>query len=170
MNFRIKKPQQLQPLQTPSDYLAAIFSSLGVGYLPWASGTLGSLLALILWIPFASQPFSVRVFALLLVIIFGTLAAHRAIRFWGEDPSQVIIDEVGGMWLTLLFVSGQPICFWLLDFILFRWFDVWKPPPIRELEQLRGGIGIMIDDLVAGLYALIVSTFIQIILRGLALL
>lgn len=165
-----KTSQQRQPISTATEKVYVALATLGVGFLPKASGTFGSLIALLLWIPLSSQTLMVRGFALIFVIVLGTYVAQRCIRFWGEDPSQVIIDEVAGMWLTLFYIHGKPIGIWIIAFVLFRSFDILKPSPIRQLEKLHGGIGIMIDDLIAGLYALFTLTFIELILRGAELL
>jgi len=83
----------------------------------------------------------------------GIWAAGRVAQAEGrEDPQIVVIDEVLGQWVTLL---GTSIWNWksfLAAFVLFRLFDIWKPPPARQSEALRGGLGIVADDLIAGLY------------------
>ena len=91
---------------------------------------------------------------LLLVVIVGTWAAHRAERvIGGKDPGAIVIDEVAGMTLS---VVAFPLTTEVLaaGLALFRVFDVVKPPPARESQRIRGGVGVMIDDLIAGLYAL----------------
>ncbi|MDX6574441.1 MAG: phosphatidylglycerophosphatase [Blastocatellia bacterium] len=169
--------------KTAGDYLALAIATCGVGYFPIAPGTMGSLvgvgLYLSLWAasgavletnPFATKltllHLSTPQMALMLVVIFmvtmaGIWAATRAERlFRKEDPSEVVIDEVAGQMIALL--SGP---FWLhtwwsifTAFLLFRAFDIWKPYPIRKLEDLETGLGIMADDLAAGAYALIVNS------------
>jgi phosphatidylglycerophosphatase A len=169
--------------KTAGDYLALAVSTCGVGYFPIAPGTMGSLvgvgLYLSLWAASASvletNAFARKVtllhiwtpqMAFMLVVIFlvtiaGIWAATRAERlFRKEDPSEVVIDEVAGQMIALL--SGP---FWLhtwwsifTAFLLFRAFDIWKPYPIRKLEDLETGLGIMADDLAAGAYALIVNS------------
>lgn len=160
-----KSPILIRRIQGWNDWFCAGFASLGVGLFPKASGTIGSLLALLLWIPLSTQSLSIRVLALVFVIVVGTIAAHQCIRFWGQDPSQVIIDEVAGMWLTLLFIPPI-LSLWIIGFVLFRLFDILKPTPIREVENLKGGVGVMMDDLIAGLYALLLLTVFHVILKG----
>ena len=121
-----------------------------------APGTAGSALAvLILWL----VPFSrVGVFVFLVVVtLVGTWAAHRAERVLGgaKDPGVIVIDEVAGMTLAVApFALTLPVL--AVGFVLFRVFDVLKPFPARSSQHAVGGIGIMVDDLIAGLYALIV--------------
>ena len=126
----------------------------GIGYCPVAPGTAASLFALLLvW----ALPFSWRGLALVLlaVTVLGAWAATRAERLFGaRDPSRVVIDEIAGMWLSVLTL---PRSLWplLAAFLLFRLFDIVKPFPIRQSENLSGGLGIMLDDLIAGVYTLL---------------
>jgi phosphatidylglycerophosphatase A len=121
-----------------------------------ASGTFGSLWA-IGWIWLARElsapwPFGAPVLALSFVFIIGVWSAGRAETAFGHDSSKIIIDEMLGMWVALLFMP------WRGDtvagaFLLFRLFDIIKPFPIRRLERVPGGWGIMLDDLAAGICA-----------------
>lgn len=121
-----------------------------------APGTAGSAVAvLVLWfVPF-SRP-GVFVF-LVAVTLVGTWAAHRAERLLGgaKDPGAIVIDEVAGMTLTVAPFALTPAVL-VVGFILFRIFDVTKPFPARASQRVPGGIGVMVDDLIAGLYALLV--------------
>jgi phosphatidylglycerophosphatase A len=93
---------------------------------------------------------------LVAVILAGTWAAHRAERLLGtKDPGAIVIDEVAGMTLTVAPFALTPAVL-LVGFVLFRIFDVTKPFPARGSQRFVGGIGVMLDDLIAGLYALIV--------------
>ena len=119
-----------------------------------APGTAGSLVALVaLWlIPFSS--FSL-VLTLVFVILLGVWASGRAERLLGrKDPGHVVIDEVAGMMLSVLTLPRTPMVL-LAAFALFRLFDIVKPFPARESQNFRGGIGVMLDDLVAGAYTLV---------------
>ena len=91
---------------------------------------------------------------LVLVVVIGTWAAHRAERvIGGKDPGAIVIDEVAGMTLSVIAFPLTPEVL-AAGLALFRVFDVIKPPPARESQRIKGGVGVMIDDLIAGLYAL----------------
>ncbi|MEK7445921.1 MAG: phosphatidylglycerophosphatase A [candidate division NC10 bacterium] len=126
----------------------------GAGYAPVASGTVGSAVTLVaLWlIPFTPRGL---LFTLVVVTAVGIWAAGRVERILGrKDPGVIVIDEVAGMMLSVLFLPRTlPVL--ITAFLLFRLFDIWKPFPARESQDLRGGLGVMVDDLIAGGYALI---------------
>ncbi len=125
----------------------------GAGLFPVAPGTFGSLVAVPLVL--VLHYLGVWCGAFFLAILTGAAlwASDRTRRLLGQDdPKEVVIDEVAGFLLTMLFLP----CSWLalcLGFFLFRFFDILKPYPIRHAERLRGGFGIVLDDLLAGLYA-----------------
>jgi len=126
----------------------------GVGYAPVAPGTVASALTVVLLALLSPSP-AARLVFLLVVIVVGTWAAHDAERSLGEkDPGAIVIDEVAGMALSVLTPPLTPLVV-LAGFLLFRVFDIVKPYPANALQRLRGGVGVMIDDLVAGLYALL---------------
>ena len=143
----------------PSDKLATALATLGpIGHFPKAPGTWGSLASIVaapwLFLPF---PLWGRIAILIGVLLIGTWACSRAEIVMGKkDPGCVIIDELFGQWLTLLFFSAMPIWYLAVAFVLFRLFDIFKPWPVKWAETaFPGGLGVMIDDGVAGLYALI---------------
>ncbi len=136
----------------------------GAGYAPVAPGTVGSLVAVaILWlVPFSRAWLAVFLAA---VTIAGTWAAHHAERSFGvKDPGQIVIDEVAGMTLSVLAAPLTPAAL-ALAFVLFRVFDVVKPFPARASQRLPGGFGVMVDDLIAGLYALAVLALVRAVAR-----
>jgi phosphatidylglycerophosphatase A len=143
------------PRLSPLDRLAfALATCGGAGYAPVASGTVGSAVALVLlWlIPFT--PLAL-VWATVAVTLVGVWAGGRVERAVGQkDPGIIVIDEVAGMALSVLFLP-RTIPVLLVAFFLFRLFDVWKPFPARESQALTGGLGVMVDDLIAGVYALV---------------
>ena len=133
----------------------------GVGYSPVAPGTVGSLAGLLVYLPlrWTGSP-AVELLAIVVIFVVGALASTAAERHFGLiDPGPIVIDEVLGMLVTLALlpvsVTGA-----LVGFVLFRVFDVIKPPPCNHLEALPGGWGVMSDDLMAAIYA-------QLTLRGL---
>ena len=132
-----------------------IATAFGAGYSPVAPGTAGSAVALlILWlVPFSRTGLIMYCVAVTLV---GTWAAHVFERSLAtKDPGAIVIDEVAGMTLSVL-VLPLTVPVLLAGFVLFRIFDVVKPFPANRLQALPGGIGVMIDDVIAGIYALVV--------------
>jgi len=128
-------------------------TAAGAGYAPFAPGTAGSLVGLLLFWPLSRLPFPGQVGATVALFLVGTLAAtHVAARLGLEDPGIVVVDEVVGQWVSLLLLPLTPVTV-VLGFLLFRVLDVVKPWPARDLERLPGGWGIMADDLMAGIYA-----------------
>lgn len=139
----------------------------GTGYLRPGPGTWGSAVTVVLWGALAhSRPSSQRtplvIGLAVLVIVIGIAAATQVCRASGKkDPQFVVIDEVAGQLIALVAVPLAWQTF-LTSFILFRAFDIIKPPPVRQLESLPEGSGIVLDDVAAGIYALLVM---QILLR-----
>jgi phosphatidylglycerophosphatase A len=131
-----------------------------IGYVPKGPGTAGSLGALaIAWGLHAYLNTSGAGIALLglLLIAPAIWAAGRMAKDTGsKDPQIVVIDEVVGQWITLAGASTLNWKSWLGAFLLFRAFDIWKPAPVRQLEKLQGGAGIVLDDAMAGIYAALV--------------
>ncbi|HEY7170664.1 MAG TPA: phosphatidylglycerophosphatase A [Vicinamibacterales bacterium] len=140
----------------------ALATTLGVGFVPWAPGTFGSAAGLVLWWLLPSSAI-VQAAAIVIVFVLGAWSGSVAERhFRASDPAQVVIDEVMGMWITLLLnpVGWQGA---VIGFLLFRLFDVIKPYPANRLERLRGGVGVMADDGMAAVYANIVLRVIMIV-------
>ena len=146
------------------DRLALLIATVfGAGYSPIAPGTAGSAVAvLVLWlVPFSRVGLGIF---LVVVVVVGTWAAHVAERQLGDkDPGAIVIDEVAGMTLSVIAFPLTPGVLFA-GFVLFRVFDVVKPPPAHASQRLTGGVGVMIDDLIAGLYALVVLALSRIVL------
>jgi phosphatidylglycerophosphatase A len=137
-------------------------SGFGSGKLPIAPGTWGAAVALVMIYPFAHwqilTPSVFTLFLSLLIVLFtwiGVKACDALEDEWGEDPKKVVIDEMIGVWIAIL---GHPLSIsnFIAAFILFRFFDIAKPLGIRQLENIKGGWGVMLDDVLAGVYANIV--------------
>ena len=134
-----------------------------LGYVPKGPGTAGSLgaLALAWWlhmyegIPAAGF----AVYALLLLAPASWAAGRVADDIGKKDPQIVVIDELVGQWIALGGASTLNWKSWIAAFALFRVFDIWKPPPVRQLERVSGGAGIVLDDVMAGIYAALVLYF-----------
>jgi phosphatidylglycerophosphatase A len=131
--------------------LASVF---GAGYAPVASGTVGSFVTVVaIWL-LPLTPLRIAV-ALVVVILVGIWAGSRVERVLGKkDPGVIVIDEVAGMLLSVILLP-RTIPVLITAFLLFRLFDIWKPFPARESQALTGGVGVMVDDLIAGVYTLI---------------
>ena len=135
-----------------------IASGFGSGFSPFAPGTAGALVAVIIWtVLFYVIPFNILlVVTSLLIVLFtaaGIWTADKLESEWGKDPSKVVVDEMVGVWIALLAVPVGNVWYILFAFLLFRFFDIFKPLGIRKMEQLEGGIGVMADDILAGIYS-----------------
>ena len=133
-----------------------IASGFGSGFSPFAPGTAGALVAVIIWtVLFYVIPFNILlVVTSLLIVLFtaaGIWSADKLESEWGKDPSKVVVDEMVGVWIALLAVPVGNVWYILFAFLLFRFFDIFKPLGIRKMEQLEGGIGVMADDILAGI-------------------
>lgn len=137
--------------------LAFAFATAGgLGYAPVAPGTAGSLGAVVVFI--LARNVALAHPALFALIIAGTaatgvFAARAVMRAEGvEDPGKVVVDEVAGQWIALFLLPfSWPLV--IAGFLLFRLFDIWKPFPVRQSERLGNGVGVMLDDILAGIYA-----------------
>jgi phosphatidylglycerophosphatase A len=140
--------------------LAWLFATcFGCGFSPFAPGTAGSLAAILI-----AWPLSLLGFDRLHFLVLAFALLYPAIKAAGvvstltgrKDPQVVVIDEVLGQWLTLAGALRFDLLTFAMAFALFRLFDIWKPPPIRLIEQIPGGAGIVLDDMMAGAYAALV--------------
>ena len=134
-----------------------------LGKLPIAPGTWGSMGALILWL-FLPITISVLLSVILLLFVLGVYSSHKVAKYMQvHDPSEVVIDEVVGMGISL-FMLPHSYGLYLLAFIVFRIFDILKPSFIYQVQNLPGGWGIMLDDVLAGLFTLAIVSGIASIL------
>jgi phosphatidylglycerophosphatase A len=137
----------------PLSYLISTFFYLGK--LPKAPGTWGSLGALLVW-SFIPESLFFRFILLSLTLIIGFIACENTLKESDDpDPSFIVIDEVVGLWITLLFVP-KTIFLFILGFLLFRLFDILKPSFIYSVQFLKGSWGVMLDDILAGVLSLLV--------------
>lgn len=142
------------------------------GYSPFAPGTMGALVATIMWIVASIwMDFCPLQIATAVCVVLFTLASiapiNRLEKAWGEDPSRVVVDEMVGVWICLLAVPQTALFstqYWIyaaLAFALFRLFDIWKPLGVRKMESIGGGWGVMMDDILAGVYGAIVILVVR---------
>lgn len=143
-----------------NQYKISLFSKLVAtgffsGYIPIAPGTAGSLVAVLIYWVFLRSNFQILI-ALLIFFVLGIFTSSRFEQRDGHDPKIVVVDEIVGMWLSLLFIEKK-ILNVFIAFLVFRAMDVIKPPPARGFDRMKGGFGIMMDDVVAGIYANILT-------------
>jgi phosphatidylglycerophosphatase A len=143
-----------------------IATGAGSGYCPKVPGTAGAAFATIIWwilslFLFPQTLFITTLFLVILFTVLGVWSSGVMESVWGEDPSRVVVDEMVGVWIPLLIVKDGNIYYTLAAFVLFRLFDIFKPLGIRKMEDIKGGWGIMMDDIVAGIYSLILLAGLQ---------
>ena len=136
------------------DKIALILSIwFGIGLLPGIPGTLGTAGAIPLYLLGDFLGPKYQLFFLLIIIIGAIWASHRTQSILGKvDPGEIVIDEVAGFLITIILIPFT----WrnlIAGFFLFRFFDILKPFPIKKLEKIKGGFGVVLDDLLAGVYA-----------------
>ncbi len=132
----------------------------GIGYSPWAPGTMGSLAALAFWLILPTETASREVLGISVVSVLGILSSGRfSARLGIVDPGIIVVDEFVGQFISLLWTEHD-IIHGLTAFLFFRILDIFKLGPIRWAEQLPGGVGIMADDMLAGLLAGVLTSVI----------
>ncbi|RJQ56514.1 MAG: phosphatidylglycerophosphatase A [Nitrospiraceae bacterium] len=143
----MKKNSGLWPL------LFKYIATLGfIGYLPYAPGSFGSAAGFLV-ILFLKPEDSGLLITSLFVFALGWYASHKAEKSLGKDSGHIVIDELCGYFISVLFVP-KSTGYLLAAFLLFRLFDILKPPPVRNVERaVSGGAGVMLDDVMAGIYA-----------------
>jgi len=142
-----------------------IASGLGTGYAPFAPGTAGSILGIVLFYLFNYilnglniEPWLIlllNLFAIIFVLLLGVYSIKQVHKTWKHDASEIVIDEITGVWIA---VYAMPLewQYYLYALILFRFFDIVKPLYIRRLDNMGGDWGVMLDDVLAGIYSLLI--------------
>ncbi len=140
-----------------SRFFLLIATGFGVGYSPIAPGTLGTLVALPIYYFLSEIPSPLYEITLVGFFFVSVWISENAERFFGKkDDQRIVIDEIIGFLITMFWIP-KTVPFIIIGFFLFRFFDILKPFPIRHLEKrLKGGYGVVLDDVVAGAYANIV--------------
>ena len=144
-------------------YFVTLF---GIGFIPLAPGTFGSLFSILIWYVFIDL-FSIFYFIILFLFIFSVSFYITDIyldNYKKKDPSEVIVDEFLGQSIPLLFIVNFNVYEVLIAFVTFRFFDIYKIYPINKMEDLKGSYGVILDDIVAGIYSLIVLMLYKILI------
>ena len=144
-------------------YFATLF---GIGFIPLAPGTFGSLFAIFIWYVFIDL-FSIFYFITLFLFVLSVsfyLTDIYLDNYKKKDPSEVIVDEFLGQSIPLLFIVNFNIYEVLIAFVTFRFFDIYKIYPINKIEDLKGSYGVILDDIVAGIYSLIILMLYKILI------
>jgi phosphatidylglycerophosphatase A len=131
-----------------------VATGFGSGYAPIAPGTAGSLLALVFYLIIPLTPWWWLVIVIIMTFI-GIISSTYVERYTKKDPGIVVIDEMAGQWLSLLFLP-RSLQIFIAAFFIFRILDIIKPFPADRSQKLQGGLGIMLDDLIAGIYTNII--------------
>lgn len=139
---------------------AFVATGFGSGYWSWGPGTAGALVATGMWFLLGrvvTEPVLIITTAVAIVAatVVGTWTTNQLEPVWGEDPSKVVIDEMIGVWIPLLVCPLGSWQYALAAFVLFRFFDILKPLGIRSLDLRHGGFWVMADDILAGIYSMI---------------
>jgi phosphatidylglycerophosphatase A len=160
-----KSTNPMAIVKTKTDWAAVILATAGgAGFAPKAPGTAGSIVGVLIYLLIEALHLSAYyLHAIIFFFIVGIWASSRVEHLWGHDSQRIVIDEVIGQMITFGIAAGryQLSAFYvILGFGLFRLFDIAKPFPIRRLERFKGGLGVVADDVGAGIYALAVLTLV----------
>jgi len=138
-------------------FILLLATGFGVGYSPVAPGTLGTLVAVLIYYFLSEVPSPIYEITLIGFFFLSVWISENAEIFFGKkDDQRIVIDEIMGFLITMLWVP-KTTAFIIVGFLLFRFFDILKPFPVRHLEKkLKGGYGVVLDDVMAGVYANII--------------
>lgn len=133
--------------------ISSVLATIGpIGHVPKGGGSIAAVFTVLCWYFFMNDDFIVQTFATVIVFFVGVWVSNNLEKHWGKDSNKIVIDEVLGMMVALLFlpISVEVV---VIGFILFRFFDITKVLGIRKTEQLHKGWGVMVDDLLAGIFS-----------------
>ncbi len=130
-------------------------SGFYTGYSPVASGTVGSFAALLIYYIPGFENLYIILPITFIFFIYGVYIGNKFEKVYGKDPSQCTIDEVVGTWISLILLP-KTVLISLIAFFIWRILDIIKPQPARKMEKMQGGLGIMLDDVVSGIYTLLI--------------
>jgi phosphatidylglycerophosphatase A len=138
-------------------------SAFGAGYIKYAPGTFGTLVGLVLWVLFVPVDYDLQFYCVISMLLISIVISSLAEKIYNiKDDQRIVIDEVAGIWVTLAFLP-KTFIFLFLGFILFRLFDIKKPWIIYKMQNLKGGLGITVDDILAGIFANFILQIINLI-------
>jgi phosphatidylglycerophosphatase A len=153
---RLDAQQHRALLSSPAGWIACGFGS---GLSPWAPGTAGSLAALVPWLALRELAWPVCLSVVVLAFVVGVWASTVVVaKLQVDDPGFIVWDEFVGQWISLfpLLWLSRDLRWMVAAFAMFRLFDVWKPWPISWADRhVKGGLGVMLDDVIAGIFAAI---------------
>ncbi|MBS3905525.1 MAG: phosphatidylglycerophosphatase A [Syntrophaceae bacterium] len=141
-------------------FIVILATGFGAGYSPIAPGTLGTLLAIPIYYFLSEMSFPLYELTLITFFFLSCWISGQAQQYFGKkDDQRIVIDEMMGFFVAMLWVPQTPL-FILVGFILFRFFDILKPFPIRRFEKVGGGFGVVLDDVMAGIFANVILRLI----------
>jgi phosphatidylglycerophosphatase A len=145
--------------------IVIFFSSVfWLGYIKYASGTFGSLAGVLFWALFVPDIYILQIFVLVAIFIISVLFSSLAENIYNKnDDRRIVIDEVAGVWVSVAFLP-KTFTFLFLGFLLFRIFDIGKPLFIGEVQKIKGGLGVTIDDVIAGIFTNVILQIFKIVL------
>ncbi|GAB6281740.1 MAG: phosphatidylglycerophosphatase A [Ignavibacterium sp.] len=143
-------------------FTKALGSGLFTGYFPFASGTVASIVATLIYFIPGFEKIYILIPLIIFLIIISIPIGNRFEREYGKDPSFFTLDEFIGTWISYLFLPKNFLLI-IITFLLWRILDILKPFPARKLENLNGGLGIVIDDIISGIYTCILMNIVFLI-------
>lgn len=158
-------------IDKPRLFDVILCTGLGAGFFPWGPGTAGAAVATLIWcvVVCLVPSYDIVLLVTALLAVISTLISIRPInrleKYWGEDASRIVVDEMAGVWITLLAVPESQQWYYIVAaFALFRLYDIIKPLGCRWLDNnIHGGWGVMLDDILAGVYGAITLYIITLI-------
>jgi phosphatidylglycerophosphatase A len=164
-NHQNNRKTATKPAGIQDGLAIAVATGAGAGFIPKAPGTAGAVEGVAIYLLMERLDLGAYFpHAIIFSLIIGTWSAYRVELFWGGDSQRIVVDEIAGQMITFGLAAGRyPLSamYVFIGFVLFRLFDITKPFPLRRLENLKWGVGVMADDVGAGIYALVGLTLIR---------
>jgi len=164
-NHQKNRTTATKPSGIQDSLAIAVATGGGAGFMPKAPGTAGAIEGVLVYLLMERLDLGAYfAHAIIFFLIIGTWSAYRVELFWGGDSQRIVVDEIAGQMITFGLAAGRyPLSalYVFIGFVLFRLFDITKPFPLRRLENMKWGAGVMADDVGAGIYALVALTLIR---------